>query len=51
MASLWRQLGADAALGPIAEQRVSEVGRWGQLPAGTAVTKGDSLFPRLDEAE
>lgn len=51
MASLWRQLGAEAVLGPIAEQRVGDVGRWGQLPAGTQVTKGESLFPRLDEAE
>lgn len=51
MASLWRQLGADTVLGPIAEQRMSGVGDWGVLPAGTAVTKGDALFPRLDEAE
>ena len=49
MASLWQQLGAEAALGPIAEQRVGDVARWGQLPPGAAVTKGDSLFPRLEE--
>lgn len=50
MSSLWRQLGADVALGPLADQRISDVARWGQLPAGTLVTKGESLFPRLDEA-
>jgi methionyl-tRNA synthetase len=50
MASLWDQLGAEAELGPIAEQRVDDVARWGQLPGGTRVTKGVSLFPRLDDA-
>ena len=49
MASLWQQLGAEAALGPINEQRVGDVARWGQLPPGAAVTKGESLFPRLEE--
>ena len=49
MSSLWQQLGAEGALGPIAEQRISDVSRWAQLPPGTQVTKGDSLFPRIDE--
>jgi methionyl-tRNA synthetase len=49
MGDLWRQLGADEALGPIADQRIGDVARWGQLPAGTKVTKGDALFPRLEE--
>jgi methionyl-tRNA synthetase len=49
-AALWEQLGAVAALGPIGEQRVADAGRWGQLPAGTTVTKGTALFPRLDDA-
>jgi methionyl-tRNA synthetase len=49
MASLWQQLGADAELGPIAEQRIGDVARWGQLPAGARVTKGQSLFPRLED--
>ena len=49
MTSLWQQLGAEGALGPIAEQRISDVSRWAQLPPGTQVTKGDSLFPRIDE--
>ena len=49
MASLWQQLGAEAALGPIAEQRIADVARWGQLPPGASVTKGESLFPRIEE--
>jgi methionyl-tRNA synthetase len=46
---LWQQLGADTALGAIAEQRVADVARWSQLPVGTVLTKGDALFPRLDQ--
>ena len=49
MSSLWQQLGAEGTLGPLAEQRISDVSRWAQLPPGTQVTKGDSLFPRIDE--
>jgi methionyl-tRNA synthetase len=48
-ASLWEQLGADVALGPIGEQVVTDAGRWGQLPVGTIVTKGANLFPRLED--
>jgi methionyl-tRNA synthetase len=48
-ASLWEQLGAEQALGPIGEQVVTDAGRWGQLPAGTVVTKGAILFPRLED--
>ena len=51
MSSLWQQLGADAAIGPIADQRVADISRWGQLPAGATITKGAALFPRLEEAE
>jgi len=47
--SLWEQLGADVALGPIGEQVVTDAGRWGQLPVGTTVTKGANLFPRLED--
>jgi methionyl-tRNA synthetase len=50
MASLWEQLGAQAELGPLTEQRVADVARWAQLPPGTRVTKGESLFPRLEDA-
>lgn len=50
MASMWQQIGAAHALGPIAEQRVQDAGTWGQLPPGSPVTKGDALFPRLPES-
>jgi len=49
MSSLWSQLGAEVELGALAAQRVSEVGRWGQLPPGSTITKGDALFPRLSD--
>ncbi|HET7900773.1 MAG TPA: methionine--tRNA ligase [Candidatus Nanopelagicales bacterium] len=48
-ASIWEQLGAEAALGPIGEQPVLDAARWGQLPAGATITKGAILFPRLEE--
>ena len=47
--SLWDQLGAEASLGPIGAQVVTDAGRWGQLAPGTVVTKGAILFPRLEE--
>jgi methionyl-tRNA synthetase len=46
---LWESLGAEAALGPLAEQRIADAATWGRLPAGSVVTKGAVLFPRLDE--
>jgi methionyl-tRNA synthetase len=49
MSRLWQQLGADVALGPIGEQRIEQVATWGQLPAGTSVTKGEALFPRIED--
>lgn len=49
MASLWSQLGAQAQLGPIGEQRVSEAGMWGLLAPGAIITKGDALFPRIED--
>jgi methionyl-tRNA synthetase len=48
-AALWDSLGAQATLGALAEQRVPDAGRWGLLPAGSTVTKGAVLFPRLEE--
>jgi methionyl-tRNA synthetase len=50
MSALWEQLGAEAQLGPIAEQRIADVARWSQLPPGARVTKGAALFPRIDES-
>jgi methionyl-tRNA synthetase len=49
--TLWTSLGADAAIGPLAEQRIDAVARWGQLPAGAVLTKGPPLFPRLTEPD
>jgi methionyl-tRNA synthetase len=46
---LWESLGAEASLGTLAAQPVGGAARFGQLPAGTIVTKGASLFPRLED--
>jgi len=48
---LWQSIGADTAIGAIADQRISGISTWGQLPEGSAVTKGAVLFPRLEEAK
>jgi methionyl-tRNA synthetase len=45
---LWTSLGGEA-LGALADQRVQDAGRWGQLPVGVTVVKGEALFPRLEE--
>jgi methionyl-tRNA synthetase len=45
--ALWSSLGADQAIGRLADQRVDDIARWGQLSAGTPITKGAALFPRL----
>ena len=50
-AALWAALGAEAGLGGLSEQRMQDAGDWGRLPAGSRLTKGAALFPRLaDEA-
>ncbi len=46
---LWRDLGAEAAIGPLSAQLIGRVSEWGQLPPGAVVTKGDVLFPRLED--
>jgi methionyl-tRNA synthetase len=48
---LWQSLGAEATLGPLADARVQDAGRWGQLAAGAPVTKSEPLFPRIEEPE
>jgi methionyl-tRNA synthetase len=48
---LWSSIGAKATLGEIQNQKISEVANWGQLPAGSKVTKTDVLFPRLEESK
>jgi len=49
-ATLWGALGAEAALGPIADQRVQAAATWGRLPAGATVTKTAPMFPRIEDA-
>jgi methionyl-tRNA synthetase len=46
---LWASLGAETHLGALADQRLQDVARWGTLPAGATVTKGQPLFPRLED--
>jgi methionyl-tRNA synthetase len=48
---LWNSLGAESSLGPIEKQVISKVSNWGQLKPGTKTSKGEILFPRLEEAE
>ena len=43
--SLWQQLGIDE---PLDRQRLPDAASWGGLGVGTRVTKGASLFPRLE---
>ncbi|MGB9012587.1 MAG: methionine--tRNA ligase [Aeromicrobium sp.] len=45
---LWHSLGADIALGPLADQRIADAATWNQLPMGATVTKPASLFPRIE---
>jgi methionyl-tRNA synthetase len=47
---LWQMLGADVALGPLADQHVQDVAA-GRLPAGTRVVKGEGLFPPVPAAD
>jgi methionyl-tRNA synthetase len=48
---LWQSLGAKACLGEIGKQSINKVANWGQLAAGSVVTKTDVLFPRLEEVK
>ena len=48
---LWQSLGANNCIGPISEQKIENVSTWGQLKAGSIVTKTDVLFPRLEEGK
>jgi methionyl-tRNA synthetase len=47
--TLWSALGAEATLGEIGKQKITDVAKWGVLPEGSKVTKGAVLFPRLEE--
>jgi methionyl-tRNA synthetase len=46
---LWQALGAEKSLGKLADQRISDVAKWGQLKAGSATSKIEILFPKLEE--
>jgi methionyl-tRNA synthetase len=46
---LWSYLGAEKDLGTLDSQRIDELSRWGQLTPGSPTTKGEILFPRLEE--
>ena len=50
-AVLWHSLGAEPALGALADQRIDGVASWGQLAPGSTITKPASLFPRIETAE
>ncbi|TQJ31619.1 methionine--tRNA ligase [Microbacterium sp. SLBN-146] len=47
---LWVALGADVALGMIADQPLREAGRWGILAPGTSVNALAPLFPRVEQS-
>jgi methionyl-tRNA synthetase len=49
-AKLWTLLGAEDKLGALQDQRIQDAATWGQLPAGAVLTKGEALFPRLEES-
>ena len=48
---LWSYLGADKSLGEISKQKLVEVSKWAQLEPGTKVSKGEILFPRLEDKQ
>ena len=45
-ARLWTQLGISE---PLAAQRLPGAARWGLLEPGTGTSKGEALFPRLED--
>lgn len=49
-ARLWKQLGCEANLGNIEDQRMDQL-NWGQLKPGTKVDKPEPIFPRLNKEE
>jgi methionyl-tRNA synthetase len=48
--TLWGALGAEAALGSLADQRVQDAASWGRLPGGATITKSPPMFPRIEDA-
>ncbi|WP_435298444.1 methionine--tRNA ligase [Timonella sp. A28] len=49
-AKLWDSLGAEEYLGALDAQPIETAAEFGRLKPGTTVTKGEALFPRVDEA-
>ncbi|NEM90775.1 methionine--tRNA ligase [Galbitalea soli] len=47
-ATLWDALGA-GTLGTLDDQLIPAAGEWGQLPAGSAVSPLEALFPRIEQ--
>ena len=47
-AILWSSLGAESALGRLADQRIDAVAAT-RLPAGVRLTKSEQLFPRVED--
>ena len=47
---IWAQLGCEAYLGKIQDQRIDQL-NWGALKPGTKVGKPEPIFPRLDKAK
>jgi methionyl-tRNA synthetase len=45
--TLWTRLGIE---GDVAEARLGRDDVWGSLIAGLRVTKGEALFPRIDDS-
>ncbi|MGO1317036.1 MAG: class I tRNA ligase family protein, partial [Cellulomonadaceae bacterium] len=50
-AGLWDLLGAAPQLGALAAQPTSAAAGFGVLEPGTVITKGDALFPRLEDVD
>ncbi|WP_213813687.1 methionine--tRNA ligase [Glaciihabitans sp. dw_435] len=48
-AKLWAALGAEPVLGGLTAQVITDAGTWGQLPAGSAISKLEALFPRIEQ--
>ncbi|MGH3359239.1 MAG: class I tRNA ligase family protein, partial [Nocardioidaceae bacterium] len=48
--AMWSTLGAADGIGELDVQDIRDAGRWGQLPAGSRITKGAALFPRIEES-
>ena len=46
---LWQMLGAAEHLGALDDQPVQDAGSFGVLVPGSVITKGEALFPRLED--